>query len=189
MLISAIKKLSFGIKSKDEYEEYIAEFVYGGIDGTITTFAVVAGATGASLDLSIILILGVGSLVADGLSMSVGSFFSKKADLDLAKAKKDYGVTIKSPVLAGTITFGSFVLVGSIPLLIYIATMFADIEHYNLFLVSSIGTVVSLAIIGSLKSIVTKKKVVYGIFETVLLGGVAAIVAYYIGFYLERVLA
>lgn len=36
---------------------YLPEFVYGGIDGLVTTFAVVAGATGAHLDLSIILIL------------------------------------------------------------------------------------------------------------------------------------
>jgi len=37
-------------------KEYISEFVYGGIDGAITTFAVVAGATGAHADLRWVLI-------------------------------------------------------------------------------------------------------------------------------------
>lgn len=37
--------------------KYLPEFVYGGIDGLVTTFAVVAGATGASLNLDVVLIL------------------------------------------------------------------------------------------------------------------------------------
>lgn len=37
--------------------KYLPEFVYGGIDGLVTTFAVVAGATGADLPLNVVLIL------------------------------------------------------------------------------------------------------------------------------------
>jgi len=62
--------------------EYISEFVYGGIDGAITTFAVVAGATGAGLDASVVIILGFANLIADGFSMSVGNYFSTKAEHD-----------------------------------------------------------------------------------------------------------
>ena len=51
--------------------KYLGEFVYGGIDGGVTTFAVVAGAVGAHLDTSIVLILGFANLIADGFSMSV----------------------------------------------------------------------------------------------------------------------
>ncbi|MBC8111323.1 MAG: VIT1/CCC1 transporter family protein [Verrucomicrobia bacterium] len=61
---------------------YIAEFVYGGIDGVITTFAVVAGAEGAGLPVSVIIILGFANLIADGFSMSVGNYFSTKAEID-----------------------------------------------------------------------------------------------------------
>jgi VIT1/CCC1 family predicted Fe2+/Mn2+ transporter len=61
---------------------YISEFVYGGIDGAITTFAVVAGSAGAKLDLRIILVLGFANLLADGFSMSVGNYFSTKAEHD-----------------------------------------------------------------------------------------------------------
>jgi VIT1/CCC1 family predicted Fe2+/Mn2+ transporter len=63
-------------------KDYVAEFVYGGIDGAITTFAVVAGASGANLNLSVIIILGVANLLADGFSMSVGNYFSTKAEQD-----------------------------------------------------------------------------------------------------------
>ncbi|NJW54522.1 VIT1/CCC1 transporter family protein, partial [Salinimicrobium oceani] len=62
-------------------KDYIAEFVYGGIDGAITTFAVVAGAEGASLGISVVVILGLANLIADGFSMSVGNFFSTKAEM------------------------------------------------------------------------------------------------------------
>src|SRR6478609_4089823 len=63
-------------------KEYIGEFVYGGIDGAVTTFAVVAGATGADLEISVVIILGFANLIADGFSMSVGNFFSTKAERD-----------------------------------------------------------------------------------------------------------
>src|SRR5690606_3784650 len=63
-------------------KSYISEFVYGGIDGAITTFAVVAGAAGAKLDISVVIILGMANLIADGFSMSVGNFFSTQAQRD-----------------------------------------------------------------------------------------------------------
>lgn len=64
------------------FQNYIGEFVYGGIDGSVTTFAVVAGSVGANLDISVIIILGFANLIADGFSMSVGSYLSKKSEAD-----------------------------------------------------------------------------------------------------------
>ena len=61
---------------------YISEFVYGGIDGAITTFAVVAGAAGASAEIHWVLIFGFANLLADGFSMSVGNYFATKTDRD-----------------------------------------------------------------------------------------------------------
>ncbi len=48
-------------------DSYLGEFVYGAIDGSVTTFAVVAGAAGANLSPSVALILGVANLFADGV--------------------------------------------------------------------------------------------------------------------------
>lgn len=59
---------------------WVSDFVYGGIDGAVTTFAVVAGVEGASLSLSVILILGFANLFADGFSMSVGKYLSDKSE-------------------------------------------------------------------------------------------------------------
>ena len=62
------------------FNKHQSEFVYGGIDGCVTTFAVVAGATGAHFHPNIIIILGLANLLADGLFMSIGSYLSSKAD-------------------------------------------------------------------------------------------------------------
>ncbi|MCB0762486.1 MAG: VIT1/CCC1 transporter family protein [Flavobacteriales bacterium] len=64
------------------YEKHLPQFVYGGIDGSITTFAVVAGAEGANLDSNIVIILGLANLIADGFSMSIGAYLSHQAESD-----------------------------------------------------------------------------------------------------------
>lgn len=59
---------------------YLSQFIYGGIDGGVTTFAVIAGAVGAGFDVKVIIILGIANLIADGFSMSVGSYLSSKSE-------------------------------------------------------------------------------------------------------------
>jgi hypothetical protein len=54
--------------------QYIGDMVYGGLDGIVTTFAVVSGVAGANLGSGIILILGLANLFADGLSMATGAY-------------------------------------------------------------------------------------------------------------------
>ena len=66
----------------ERFETYLPEVVYGSIDGIVTTFAVVAGAAGAELQINLILILGMANLFADGLSMSIGSYLSNKSERD-----------------------------------------------------------------------------------------------------------
>lgn len=64
----------------EEFGPYIKSAVYGGLDGIITTFAVVAGVAGAGLSASIVIILGFANLLADGISMAVGDYLSTKAE-------------------------------------------------------------------------------------------------------------
>jgi vacuolar iron transporter family protein len=61
---------------------YLRDWVYGGIDGAVTTFAIVAGAVGADLSPRVVLILGVANLVGDGFSMAAGNFSGTKAERD-----------------------------------------------------------------------------------------------------------
>jgi VIT1/CCC1 family predicted Fe2+/Mn2+ transporter len=42
--------------------------VYGGLDGIVTTFAVVSGVAGAELGVHVVLIMGLANLFADGFS-------------------------------------------------------------------------------------------------------------------------
>ena len=70
------------------FEKYLGEFVYGGIDGCVTTFAVVAGAVGAELSSSIIIILGFANLFADGFAMSIGAYLSTKSEKDTYQKHK-----------------------------------------------------------------------------------------------------
>ena len=58
---------------------YLPDGVLGGIDGCVTTFAVVSGAVGAGFPGAVALILGCANLVADGFSMAVSNYQSKKA--------------------------------------------------------------------------------------------------------------
>lgn len=67
-------------KFASKVQTYLGEFVYGGIDGSVTTFAVVAGAAGAGMESSVVIILGMANLVADGFAMSVGSYLSAKSE-------------------------------------------------------------------------------------------------------------
>jgi hypothetical protein len=50
---------------------YLRDWIYGGIDGSVTTFAVVTGVAGAQLSPAIIVIMGFANLVGDGFSMAV----------------------------------------------------------------------------------------------------------------------
>ncbi len=61
---------------------YIRDWVYGGIDGAVTTFAIVAGVVGANLSSGIILVLGLANLLADGLSMAASNYSGTKSEVD-----------------------------------------------------------------------------------------------------------
>ncbi|WP_139307978.1 VIT1/CCC1 transporter family protein [Pontibacter flavimaris] len=223
------------------FREFLPEFVYGGIDGAITTFAVVAGATGAGFEIPVIIILGFANLIADGFSMSVGNFFSSKANVDaydkhkateyweienlreteveeirdiyrkkgfegelleqvvgVITSNKDVWVDTmmkeelelskdrKSPYQTAGMTFFSFLLIGFIPLAAYVFALLFNTSQDNLFLYACLLTGVALSIIGVLKSTLNDKNVLQGLAETLFLGGIAAILAYFAGDFLEN---
>jgi len=61
---------------------YIRDWVYGGVDGAVTTFAIVAGVAGAQLSAKIVIILGLTNVLADGFSMAASNFLATKAEHD-----------------------------------------------------------------------------------------------------------
>ena len=59
---------------------YLRDCIYGGVDGAVTTFAVVAGVVGAELAPAIVLIMGFANLAADGFSMAASNFLGTRAE-------------------------------------------------------------------------------------------------------------
>lgn len=59
---------------------YVRDWIYGGIDGSVTTFAVVSGVVGAELSPAVILVMGFANLVADGFSMAASNYLGTRAE-------------------------------------------------------------------------------------------------------------
>ncbi|NKI30954.1 hypothetical protein HCU67_03300 [Muricauda sp. DJ-13] len=224
------------------FEKYIGEFVYGGIDGCVTTFAVVAGSVGAGLDSAIIIILGFANLLADGFAMSIGAYLSTKSErdnynkhkqeeywevenlpdmekeeireiyaskgfegellekvVDVITSDKERWVNTmmkeelemmeedRSPFWIGATTYISFITIGLIPLITYVVDYISPINK-NLFVISSILTALGFIIIGGLKTYINQTSILKGILETLILGGIAAAVSYFVGDLLEKLI-
>lgn len=168
--------------------KYLPEFVYGGIDGAITTFAVIAGSIGASLSFSVIIIVGLANLFADGFSMAVSEYFSTKSQTELHRHHKDYKEYAKigkHPVKTGLATFISFFIIGFIPLSSFVASYFFPAVKEYQFLASFILTGFALAIVGFVKGEVVKKHPIYSACETLIVGGIAAILAFAVGYFVK----
>eukprot|EP00128_Syssomonas_multiformis_P015837 Colp12_sorted_trinity150504_noHs@31923 len=81
---------------KVEAGEKLKAIVFGGLDGIITTFAVVAAAAAADLSRGAVLIVGFANLIGDALAMAVGDYLSSKAELDHCKtARADYKLLLR----------------------------------------------------------------------------------------------
>lgn len=60
----------------------LRDVVYGAIDGSVTTFAIVAGVAGAGLSPFVIIALGLANVLADGFSMAAGNYSATKVERD-----------------------------------------------------------------------------------------------------------
>lgn len=210
---------------------YLDELVYGGIDGIVTTFAVVTAAVSAQLSPKIIILLGFANLLANGFAMSIGSYLSSRAEkqkkqkegdtvtpannrkhwesklrsqglqgenlqksldallnvseLDSSLTHNNQQIEEKPPILIGLATYISFISLGFIPLVTYVFNFSLQLQLQlppsSLFAVSCLLTSIAFILVGWLKSRVTEYSPLRSIAETVLLGGIAAAVAYGVG--------
>lgn len=167
------KKLSFA-------KSHVDQFVYGATDGTISTFAVVAGAQGGGLGAKTALILGFANLIADGISMGVSSYLGEESAELVAEDFKPMKAVVKS-----LWTFASFIVVGALPLLVYVYKFItASSDRYD-FIVSCAFAFSAFVIIGLAKGLVSRSSIFRSVIETILLGGIAAGAAYFVGVVLE----
>ena len=68
--------------------EFVKSVAFGGLDGIITTFAIVCTVAGAGKPPGYVLLFGVANLVADALSMGVGDFLSTKSEIDFSRVER-----------------------------------------------------------------------------------------------------
>lgn len=168
-------------KIKDK-GDYIRSAVLSANDGIITTFAVVSGSLGASLSPSIVVILGLANLFADGLSMSTGSYLGVKSEIEYEQNEGGKKTIGKRPLISGLVSFLSFGIVGFIPLISYVFRI------DNSFNVSAVLVVFSLILVGVARGWVTNKNILRTATENLLIGGAAAFVAFYVGEFARRYL-
>jgi len=166
--------------------KYLKSIIYGGLDGIITTFAIVAGVAGAGLSASIVLILGFANLIADGISMGIGDYLSTKAQNELEDKRKTKKVSNKIPLKNSWATFLAFVIFGFIPLLAYILD-FLSPNNFDPFTLSIILTAIALFSLGIFKNKITKRNAFKSGIETLVIGGIAAVAAYLIGFFISGI--
>lgn len=218
---------------------YLKEIVYGGNDGIVTTFAVVAGFTGAGSDqvagmsFATVLLFGLANLFADAASMGMGNYLSLRAEKDVYRKEKEkelheirhsrefeWDETVQilthkgyskkdaeamahlyaknenywtefmmhqelempnpenvNPYLTGFATFASFTAFGFIPLIPYVFFTASP----NIFQMSVAFTAGALILLGFLRANIARRNTMRSILEIVLIGGIAAFVAYFVG--------
>ena len=221
---------------------HFEDFVYGSIDGSVTTFAVVAGAIGASLSPMVILILGFANLFADGFSMAIGNYQASKARVEFIQkerkreeweidnmeesekqeirdiyAKKGFTsdlldeivrvITMRKKVWIDTMmkeelgliedgrkpidtavsTFLGFNGIGIIPLIpfVFLYATGWSISVSDSFLYSVVFTGGAFFLIGIIKGRIVKQSLVRSGLTTLSVGGIAATVAYVVGYLLS----
>jgi vacuolar iron transporter family protein len=217
---------------------YLRDWIYGGIDGSVTTFAVVTGVVGAHLSPAVILIMGFANLVGDGFSMAASNFLGTKSEHDDASrlqaierrhielapegereevrqifaAKgfqesdlervvelitsdrdrwvqtmltEEYGLPLqpRSAWMAAVTTFSAFGLCGLVPLVPFLSGV------NNPFAVSIFLTGVVFFTIGSVKSRWSTVSWWRSGLLTLLVGGIAAGLAYAVGVFLRSLAA
>lgn len=158
----------------------LRDVVFAADDGIVTTFAIVAGSTGADLHASVPIILGLANILADGFTMGTGIYLGIKSELEMDGKDKALVKIEGKPFPHGLVTFVSFAFFGFFPLLPFLF----DLPHK--FLISGVIVAVLLFAVGLLKTIFTRKNSVRSAFEMLLIGGFSAFVAYMVGFLANR---
>lgn len=151
--------------------KYLPELIYGSNDGIITTFAIVAGVVGAQLSNAVILILGLASLFADGMSMAASDYLSERS------RPEDPSPRLAATKRAGA-TFAGFVLLGALPLAAYVLPLPDGVR----FPVAGGITLVVLFLVGAGRALAAERiQWLRGGLEMLVVGAVAAAVAFGVG--------
>ncbi len=163
---------------QNNIKKYLPSLVYGGSDGAVTTFSVMAGALGAGLPPRIVIILGLANLFSDGFSMASADYLSEDSKVHNKKME-----SLKNAIS----TFFSFVLIGSIPLIPFLYSL-KNIGNKNIFFTSTILTISTFVLIGYLRGSILNRNKLVTIMQSVIICSVSASVAYFVGEYISNLI-
>ncbi|NCU30795.1 hypothetical protein EOM57_03240 [Candidatus Saccharibacteria bacterium] len=166
-------------RKKQKYaRDYVSSFILGAVDGIVTTFAVVAASAGVGVSSTVVVILGIANLVADGFSMGSGAFLARQAENSNKLSRRNL-----KPAIVGGVTFVAFLAIGMLSLIPYMIDIASqhDLKSSNIFLSSAIITGCAFLFIGYVKGIVTRENPIVAALITFMLGATAASLAYFAG--------
>jgi len=221
---------------------YLRDFVYGGIDGAVTTFAVVSSVAGAGLNPEIVIVLGMANLLGDGFSMAASNFLGTRTEHQLRERARamekrhirlfpegereevrqifegkgfrgddleravqiitsseqrwidtmlvdELGLPLESPsaIRAALTTFVAFCVVGILPLVAFLLGMIRPTDSAVMYLVSTVMTGIAFFLVGTAKSLFVEQRWYWSGLETLIIGGIAALLAYLVGLSLQGV--
>jgi VIT1/CCC1 family predicted Fe2+/Mn2+ transporter len=146
--------------------QYLRSAILGGVDGVITSFAIVAGASFLSAPGRVVAVVGSSSLLADGASMGVSEYLSTRSEQMLTR-RSARGVS----ALHGLACLGSFVACGALPLIVFVAGDSA-------ILGATSAAFVVLLLLGCFRAAVTEETLLWCLLETSGLGSVATGLAF-----------
>ena len=150
---------------------YLPDLVYGANDGIITTFAVVSGVVGAALSSTVVVILGLANLVADGFSMGASNYLARRSQVEREVDERS------DAARHGAATTFGFLIAGVVPLAAYLVPLSTAAK----FPAATVLAAAALFAVGAARTLATRRGALRSGVEMLLVGSVAGAVAFGIG--------
>jgi VIT1/CCC1 family predicted Fe2+/Mn2+ transporter len=169
---------------KGTIRKYLASIVYGGSDGAVSYFTLMAGAYGAGLSIRMLIAIGVSNVIADAFSMATADYLSEDS-------KK--GITLKEEETSAIVTFIAFAVIGCLPLAPSVYAYYTlppdSTLPLSMFLASTALTLIGFTYIGYLRGKILKRNIWRTVTQSVIICSISAFIAFYLGEYIASVIS
>ena len=166
------------------YKKYLPSIVYGGSDGAVSYFTLMAGAYGAGLSIKMLIAIGISNIFADAFSMATADYLSEDSR-NRVKDISDKLFVFSQASKSGVVTFFSFLIVGFFPLAPSIYAYFTVDPSgqlpFDIFIISIAFTILAFIYIGFMRGAVLGRNRIHTIFQSLIICSISAVVAYYLG--------
>ncbi|MEN9337816.1 MAG: hypothetical protein RIQ41_130 [Candidatus Parcubacteria bacterium] len=169
---------------KGTIKKYLASIVYGGSDGAVSYFTLMAGAYGAGLSIKMLIAIGVSNVVADAFSMATADYLSEDSRKNM---------TEKEEVTSAVVTFIAFALIGCFPLAPSVYAYYTlppdSTLPLSMFILSTILTLIGFTYIGYLRGKILGRNIYRTVIQSIIICSISAVIAYYLGEYIAALIS